>query len=178
MMFSRKVELAKLYSKTAGKYKRRYRKIQCEKYKLVFNRLPPKIGRILDVGCGTGELLLNVAKKADLAVGVDISPGMLKKVPCAAKNVYAVIADADLLPFRDNSFDCVVSVTLLQNMPEPENTVKEINRVVRPGGLAILTSLGKKHTEEMLISWANAAGFFVEKSGKIGEDVYCICLKK
>ncbi|MEM2250725.1 MAG: class I SAM-dependent methyltransferase [Candidatus Hadarchaeales archaeon] len=178
MMSLRKIELAKLYSETAEKYRRRYREIQREKYELVLSILPSKIGRILDVGCGTGELLLRVARKADLAIGMDISPGMVKRIPHAVKNVYVVIADADFLPFKDNSFDCVVSVTLLQNMPDPETTVKEICRVVRSGGLVILTSLKKKHKEEMLVSWAKSAGFSVEKSGEIGEDVYCVCLKK
>lgn len=174
MMVCRKTELAELYSKTARIYRRRYRDIQRKKHELVLSRLP-KIGRVLDVGCGTGELLLKMAERAEMVVGVDISPGMLRALPRNLKNIHLIVADADSLPFKSGAFDCVVSVTLLQNMPDPEKTVREMARVVRAGGILIATSLKKKHRREELESWMEKAGLHVEESGEVGEDVYCVC---
>jgi ubiquinone/menaquinone biosynthesis C-methylase UbiE len=173
MVSDRKLELAKLYTETARSYSRRYRRIQEEKHDLVLSKLPAMVGRLLDVGCGMGDLLAKVGERAKMTVGVDISPGMVRA--SRGSKVNLIVADADLLPFADESFDCVVSVTMLQNMPDPEKTVREMKRVVRPGGLVIVTALGKKHPEEELVRIMRSAGLLVRESGRVGEDFYCVC---
>jgi ubiquinone/menaquinone biosynthesis C-methylase UbiE len=54
-------------------------------------------------------------------------------------------ADADSLPFRSKGFSKIVSVTLLQNMPDPEATISEVARVLENGGDMIITCLKNKY---------------------------------
>jgi len=99
-------------------------------------------GRVLDVGCGTGLLMREVRA---YYVGLDVSAGMLRKAAerrDGAKDL--VRGDARLLPFRSKSFDACYSFTVLQNVPEPEEALKEIRRVCRK---AVVSSLKGKGLE-------------------------------
>ncbi|MEW6592432.1 MAG: class I SAM-dependent methyltransferase [Candidatus Hadarchaeota archaeon] len=170
----RKLELRRLYDETAGIYDRRYAEIQREKYETLLRHLPEKLGRALDLGCGTGLLIGALRKRAELVIGVDSSEKML--LAAKARGCDVVLADADRLPFRDGTFDCVASVTLLQNMPEPARTVEEVARVLRPGGIAALTSLGRMQSADDIRGWVARVGLKVEACGEIhnSEDVFCV----
>jgi len=174
-MSARKRELKRRYDRTAYIYDRRYREIQRGKYKIVLANVT-HVDRILDLGCGTGMLLSPLERRAKLVVGVDMSAEMLRMAKKRATGVPLLLADADHLPFTDGSFDIVVSVTLLQNMPDPGKTVRELARVLRSDGKAIITSLEHKHSPEQLAAWADAADLEPLKVGKIpgSEDVICV----
>lgn len=175
VMSARKRELRRRYDLTAYMYDRRYREIQQEKYEIVLANIA-SANRILDLGCGTGMLLASLEKRAEFTVGVDMSAQMLGAARKRAAKAALVLADADHLPFADESFDAVVSVTLLQNMPDPERTVRELARVLRPNGKAIITSLKRKHSLEQLTAWAIAANLKPLEIGEIskGEDIICV----
>jgi ubiquinone/menaquinone biosynthesis C-methylase UbiE len=179
MMEARKLELKRLYDKTSDHYDKRYAELQCAKYSAIMKYLPEQVGCILDLGCGTGLLLGELCKRGRLVVGVDASKEMLKKARGRGGSSCLVLADADSLPFRNGVFDCVVSITLLQNMPDPARTVRELERVLRISGTGILTSLKCKHSVESLRGWATGAGLEVEASGEIevSEDVFCVVRK-
>ncbi|WP_458206115.1 class I SAM-dependent methyltransferase [Haladaptatus sp. NG-SE-30] len=83
--------------------------------------------RVLDVGCGTGELarVLATETSGDV-IGVDADPRLLA---VAREHVPVVAGDANRLPFPDDSFDLVVCQALLINLPDPERTVEEFTRV-------------------------------------------------
>lgn len=87
--------------------------------------------RILDVGCGTGDLCRELARHGLRPVGVDRSAGML-----AAARVDAplVRADAERLPFPDRSFDGVVTAFTLRNVVHLDAMLHECARVLVPGG--------------------------------------------
>ena len=174
-MSARKHDLRRRYDLTAYMYDRRYREIQREKYETVLANVT-SVDRVLDLGCGTGMLLSPLEKKARLVVGVDMSAEMLREAKKRAAGAPLVLADADHLPFADGSFDMVVSVTLLQNMPDPGKTVRELARVLRSDGKAIITSLKHKHSPEQLAAWATAANLEPLKVGEISgsEDVICV----
>lgn len=175
MMSTRKRELKRRYDLTAYMYDRRYRKIQREKYETVLANVT-RVDRILDLGCGTGMLLSPLERRAKFVVGVDMSAEMLRTAKKRATGTPLVLADADHLPFADGSFDIAVSVTLLQNMPDPGKTVCELARVLRSDGKAIITSLKHKHSPEQLAAWATAANLEPLKVGEISgsEDVICV----
>lgn len=179
-MKDRKLELRKSYDETAGTYDSRYEDTQRKKYAAVLKNIPEKIGRVLDVGCGTGLLLGELCERAGQVVGIDASERMLDVAKSRCAGAELVIADADSLPFRSGSFDCVVSVTMIQNMPDPGKTIEEISRVLGPEGLAFLTTLKNKHTAAQLEDWARRSGLGVKICGKIemGEDVFCVCRKE
>jgi ubiquinone/menaquinone biosynthesis C-methylase UbiE len=105
---------------------------------------------ILDLGCGTGLLLQKIRDMAKNVVGLDISKGMLEAVNLFVKrsaNVHLVLADADHAPFRSGYFDTVFAITLLQNMPNPHNTLQEVKRITKPNASIIVTALKKRFTE-------------------------------
>jgi ubiquinone/menaquinone biosynthesis C-methylase UbiE len=175
-MVERKLELRRRYDETADLYDRRYEEIQRVKYAAVMKNLPDGKKRLLDLGCGTGMFLQELSGRAKFVVGVDVSPEMLRMANVRHGRAALVQADADALPFADGSFDAVVSVTLLQNMPDPAATVREVARVLRPGGVAILTVLKRRYLREELEKWVEQAGMRLVGSGEIegSEDVFCV----
>ncbi|OBA86723.1 SAM-dependent methyltransferase [Mycobacteriaceae bacterium 1482268.1] len=103
----------------------------------------PAGGAALDVGCGPGNVTASLAHAAGpdgLALGVDISEPMLARAVGAeaAPNVGFLRADAQQLPFRDQTFDAVISLAVLQLIPNPTTTLAEIVRVLKPGGRAAI----------------------------------------
>lgn len=91
--------------------------------------------RVLEIGCGTGSDLLQFAKHGAIATGVDITDTHLdlarKRVGDRAE---VVKGDFRSLPFPDSCFDYVYSHGVLHHLSEPEQAVKEIFRILKPGG--------------------------------------------
>lgn len=91
---------------------------------------------VLEVGCGTGMILREIAPVAERAVGIDISPGMLEQAK--ARGLDVLEGSATDLPFEDDSFDVVYSFKVLAHVEEIERALSEVGRVLRPGGVATL----------------------------------------
>jgi len=100
-------------------------------------------GRILDVGVGTGLSLSNYARSTKIC-GVDISEPMLRKAQQRVRaqklvNVETLaVMDARNLAFADASFDAVVAQYVITAVPDPEGTLDDFVRVLKPGGELIL----------------------------------------
>jgi ubiquinone/menaquinone biosynthesis C-methylase UbiE len=88
--------------------------------------------RVLEVGCGTGLILERIARVAEVAKGIDLSPGMLEQARQRGLDVCEGMATE--LPFADASFDLVYSFKVLAHVPEIEKALEEMARVTRPGG--------------------------------------------
>src|SRR5262249_54937110 len=105
--------------------------------------IPPG-GIALDVGCGPGSVTASLARAAGpdgLALGVDISEPMLARAVRAeaGPQIGFLRADAQRLPLRDESVDAVISVAVLQLIPDPVAALVEMARVLRLGGrLAVM----------------------------------------
>ncbi len=105
----------------------------------------PQGGRILEVGVGTGISLPDYAGVNRL-VGCDISKPMLRKAvervhACKLDNVELLaVMDAARLPLPDRSFDVVVAQFVITAVPDPEKTLDEFARVIKPGGEIILVN--------------------------------------
>lgn len=91
---------------------------------------------VLEVGCGTGMILKEIAPVAARAVGLDISRGMLAHA--RARGLDVVEGSATDLPFEDESFDTVYSFKVLAHVEAIERAMSEVARVLRPGGRAAL----------------------------------------
>ncbi len=98
--------------------------------------------RVLDVGCGPGFFATQLAAQGALVTAVDMSCAMLEKTQKRAQAkgvcVKTIQADAQNLPFADDSFDVVCCRNLVWNLPEPERAYREWLRVLVPGGRLVV----------------------------------------
>ena len=135
--------VAKEYRRLAGSYDTRWARYVAASVHQTLRRLPPDTGgRILDVGCGTGVFLqaLTAARPDVRAAGIDLSPEMLA-VACGRvpNSVALMAAAADALPFPDSCFDGIVTTNAFHFFRTPREALREFRRVLRPGGVLILT---------------------------------------
>ena len=116
---------------------------------LALARLTPG-GRALDVGTGTGDFALALLARSPASarvVGVDISPGMLAVAERRAERAGVgaryerLLASAESLPFADASFDVAVAGFVLRNVGDIPRALREIRRVLRPGGRLVILDL-------------------------------------
>jgi ubiquinone/menaquinone biosynthesis C-methylase UbiE len=97
---------------------------------------------VLDVGCGTGFLALQLAELGHRSRGVDFSEDMIERARAKsterALEVMFDLADAENLPYDDASFDLVIERHVVWTLPDPTGALIEWRRVLRPGGRLIL----------------------------------------
>ncbi|MEV6014967.1 class I SAM-dependent methyltransferase [Streptomyces sp. NPDC051997] len=105
--------------------------------------------RVLDAGCGTGRALppLRAAVGTDgVVVGADLTPAMLEAAVRAGRDGDGrlLLADVTALPLRTESLDAVFAAGLVAHLPNPAANLRELARVVRPGGtLALFHPIGR-----------------------------------
>ena len=94
--------------------------------------------RLLDVGCGTGVVALTAAQVGAKVSGSDLTPELIMRAKENAQisnlNIDFQVADVEDLPYKDNEFDFVLSQFGHMFAPRPEVAVKEMLRVLKPGG--------------------------------------------
>jgi SAM-dependent methyltransferase len=99
--------------------------------------------RILDAGCGNGRYSRFLLRHADpdaVLTAFDLSPNMLRRARRrrGGDRVSHVAADLTRLPYADASFDAVVIGWVLEHLPDPRPGLRELARVLRPGGKLLL----------------------------------------
>lgn len=99
--------------------------------------------RMLDAACGNGRYSKFLLKHADsdaILTSFDLSPNMLHRAKARLNNprVTHAVADLTRMPYADASFDAVVCGWVLEHLPEPELGLKELARVLSPGGKLLL----------------------------------------
>ena len=98
--------------------------------------------QVLDIGCGTGVLLERLSRTVDprQLTGVDLTPAMLavarRRLPAG---VALSAARAEALPFNEDSFDVVISCNVFHFIDDPTAGLREMHRVLRPGGRVVIT---------------------------------------
>ena len=100
--------------------------------------------RMLDVGCGAGQIALPAARAGVLVTGVDIASNSIEqaRARALAEGVTAQFdeGDAEMLPYQDAAFDLVVSLIGAMFAPRPECVAAELLRVCRPGGRIVMAN--------------------------------------
>ena len=116
-----------------------------------------RAGKVLDVGCCDGYVLLTTPRSGDLKIGIDVMPEALKDAKKAAKKLKRhgetefLLSDAEKLVLKDNSVDVIISAELLEHVLNPVAVLEEYSRVLKPSGLLIL-SLPTVHSAKTLIA--------------------------
>ena len=95
---------------------------------------------VLDIGCGPGVDLAELGARSRFAAGIDRSKPMVTTASerVAGLRASAMVGDGQALPFRARTFDACMARAVLIHTPEPESVVKEIARVLKPGGTVVL----------------------------------------
>jgi malonyl-CoA O-methyltransferase len=141
-----KRKIMQSYDVTAEMYDERYAEEQKAKYGKALKNVDVSHKIVLDIGCGSGLFFGEIAPRADMVVGIDISRKLLIKSRERARalfNVFLLQADGDHLPFTKYFFDFIFAFTVLQNMPNPYETLYEQKRVVKLDGKIVVTGLKK-----------------------------------
>lgn len=120
--------------------------------------------KILDVGCGTGASALPAAEVVGAkgsVIGVDLSARLLERARTKAKardiaNIEFRVADMTSLGYPNGHFDAVVSVFSIFFVPDMEGLVRELWRMVRPGGKLAVTTWGPRIFEPAYARWQTA----------------------
>jgi ubiquinone/menaquinone biosynthesis C-methylase UbiE len=111
-----------------------------ERFELIAGTGGRPYGRALEIGSGTGFFLLNLMQAGVAKTGsvTDISPGMvevaLRNAAGLGLDVDGRVADAETIPYPDASFDLVVGHAVLHHIPDVETALREVLRVLKPGG--------------------------------------------
>ena len=117
--------------------------------RLILRLAGPLQGRsVLDVGCGDGTLALVAARSgAAQVVGCDPDPRMIARAAAQAErgnaDISLAIARSQALPFADGSFDLVTCITVLAFVPDAAGAIREMARILRPGGRLVIGDLGR-----------------------------------
>jgi SAM-dependent methyltransferase len=127
------------------------------KLEKALGRAPGHYGRMLEIGAGTGYFTLNLLRRGivDAATAIDISPGMLDALSATAAQlgleVETLPADAERLPFADESFDLVLGHAVLHHIPDLNTALRECERVLKPGGTLTFMGEPSRHGDRIAI---------------------------
>jgi len=132
---------------------------------------------ILDLGCGDGTFSSSVFDKIE--VGLDVSPGEVVRAKGQTYQ-YRMVADARRLPFRDDVFQSVVSVSVLEHITGVLNLLDEVSRVLSEGGIFVFTVPNEKFSECLLISalldrlgMSSAASYYKAYKNRVMGHIHC-----
>jgi len=120
----------------------------CEYY--IYNKYASEIIQpILDLGCGDG-IFADSITSGTIHTGIDISSSAIKKAAKLKKHRHLYLGNAENLPFGNNIYSTVVSNCVLEHIPNIEQVVTEVWRVLKPGGKFIFTVPSENYNEFLL----------------------------
>lgn len=150
--------VARAFSRAAPQYAERA-SAQRAMAATLLERLPERAEAVLDLGCGPGETAAGIKERFGAAcrvIGLDLAPGMLDEARRHhGERVRWLCGDAAALPLADASLDLVVSNLAIQWCPDLEAVLAEVQRVLRPGGRALINTLAPGTLAEVSHAWSH-----------------------
>jgi ubiquinone/menaquinone biosynthesis C-methylase UbiE len=113
--------------------------------KMVLELLNKEEGRYLDAGCGTGDFIPALLEREGEVFAVDVAAEMIRQTKARlsslgnAARLHLFVADVTKLDFPERYFDAVIGVGLIEYLGEDERALEELYRVLKPGGILIIT---------------------------------------
>jgi ubiquinone/menaquinone biosynthesis C-methylase UbiE len=118
-----------------------------------------ELGKVLDIGCGTGKLLQRLLSKYKSGVGIDLSPEMVREATRQAsaeglsEQLYFEEGNAYQLPFEANQFDASFSTCVMFLLPEPVKGIAEMIRVTKSKGQIMMLNPTPSMSQEAALSY-------------------------
>jgi SAM-dependent methyltransferase len=107
---------------------------------LVRRYAPPGDGRLLEMGCGLGHLL-GLLQDDFACVGIDIADYSIEQLKRNAPRAEGIVMSADdLSRFADGDFSVVVALHLVEHLPDPADTIRQVHGLLKPGGLFLFAT--------------------------------------
>lgn len=123
----------------------------------IIRQIPRNTRFLLDVGCGCAYIAKHFINSGTRVVSLDVAQAnaekALKKYP--SDNHAAVVADVFALPFKENTFDCIVASEIIEHTVDPHAFVEALKRVLKPGGTLIISTPYKEKIEYSLCIHCN-----------------------
>ncbi len=182
----RKNETRRFFNQIAEHWERLKKDIlgEVDISRTVSENVPPA-NRAVDIGCGTGELMLYLLPKTDKVIGVDHSAQMLNMARLKLEahqfsdRVDLRLGEMEHLPLRDKEVEVATMSMVLHHSPLPQAGIEEANRVLLPGGILVIADFAKHSREDIrrkygqtwlgfeqedIQTWLEAAGFELQKN--------------
>jgi ubiquinone/menaquinone biosynthesis C-methylase UbiE len=149
----------------------------------LISEVPNDVKEILDVGCGSGWVAKHFIPKGVKVHSLDISVTNPAKsiMNTPSENHFGIAADSFHLPFKDNSFTCVIASEIIEHVVDPAEFIKELFRIVKKGGELIITTPYKEklfyylciHCNKKTPAYAHIHSFDEKKLERLytGEDI-------
>ena len=153
--------VARAFSRAAPRYTERAH-AQRAMAEVLCERLPERARSLLDLGCGPGELTVQLAERFSqgcMPIGLDLAPGMLDQAARRhGSRACWVCADAAALPLPARRLELVVSNLAIQWCPDLDAVMAELHRVLAPGGRALINTLAPATLAEVGWAWSRPDG--------------------
>lgn len=113
--------------------------VRCMYREILEKTMALKPDTVLDLGCGNGNILVQLAQTGSRLYGLDLSSNMIAEAERRlGGRASLTVGDAQLLPYGDESFDLVICNASFHHYPRPDTVLEEIRRVLKPRGVLIL----------------------------------------
>lgn len=121
----------------------------------VLQLLPKQLGRVLDVGCGPGVMTEVVLERGGVFDGVDLSPEMISEAKEKfghLPNVRFNVGNIESIEANDDTYDQLICMAVIEYLKTPDRALAEMARVLKPGGVAIITMPKRWHISRVTVA--------------------------